>query len=169
VSGAAPAWAAMIDALATGAPKSMDGPPPPPGIVAQAVRFEHDREPPRTEWFMSGTQSAMVSVAAPDFARPVITRPLDGEVFALDPEIPPSRQQVLLESTAHPDGPPLEWRVDGKRLAGVGESTVRWPLAAGVHVITLVRPADGQMVDAVRVTVRGLATKVPPPDLAASR
>ena len=169
VSGAAPAWAAMIDALATGAPKSTDGPPPPPGIVAQAVRFEHDRELPRTEWFMSGTQSAMVSVAAPDFARPVITRPLDGEVFALDPEIPPSRQQVLLESTAHPDGPPLEWRVDGKRLAGVGDSTVRWALAAGVHEIALVHPADGQVVDAVRVTVRGLATKVPPPDLVAPR
>lgn len=162
VSGAAPAWAAMIDALADGSRQTTAGPPPPPGIVAQAIRFEHDREPPRTEWFLAGTESALVSVASPDVDRPVITLPLDGEVFALDPEIPASRQQILLESTARPDGPPLEWHVDGRPLAAAGEHAVRWPLVAGIHQIALVRRADGQVVNAVRVTVRGLAATVRP-------
>lgn len=158
VSGAAPAWAAMIDALGFASTRATAGPPPPSGIVARAVRFERDGEPARMEWFIKGTESTKISVASPDLERPVITLPLDGEVFALDPEIPASRQQVQLASTAMPGGPRLEWRVDGKRLAAVGEQTVRWPLAAGVHEIALVRPTDGEVLHAVRVTVRGLAT-----------
>lgn len=159
VSGAAPAWAAMIDALATEAPGTANGPPPPPGIIAQAVRFERDREPPRTEWFMAGTESAVVSLALPDLARPRITAPLDGEVFALDPEIPPSRQQLLLESSARAEGSRLDWHVDGVRLAAVDGATVRWPLVAGAHEIALVSRDDGRVVHAVRVTVRGLAAE----------
>ena len=158
VSGAAPAWSAMIDALGSASTRATAGLPPPSGIVARAVRFERDGEPARMEWFIKGTESTKISVASPDLERPVITLPLDGEVFALDPEIPASRQQVQLASTAMPGGPRLEWRVDGKRLAAVGEQTVRWPLAAGVHEIALVRPTDGEVLHAVRVTVRGLAT-----------
>ena len=158
VSGAAPAWAAMIDALGSASTRATAGPPPPSDIVARAVRFERDGEPPRMEWFIKGTESTKISVASPDLERPVITLPLDGEVFALDPEIPASRQQVQLASTAMPGGPALEWHVDGKRLAAVGEQTVCWPLAAGVHEIALVRPIDGEVLHAVHVTVRGLAT-----------
>jgi hypothetical protein len=40
---------------------------------------------------------------------------------------------------------------------------------ARIATQALVHPADGQVVDAVRVTVRGLTTKVPPPDLVAPR
>ncbi|WP_414439312.1 penicillin-binding protein 1C [Burkholderia sp. 22PA0106] len=62
VTGAAPVWAAIVARL------HRDGgsvaPKPPPGVVSERVAFERAIEPSRDEWFLRGTETAEVKLAA---------------------------------------------------------------------------------------------------------
>ena len=55
VSGAAPAWLAIMNALHAELPSR--APQPPVGVVAQQLSFEPPLEPTRREWFIAGTEA----------------------------------------------------------------------------------------------------------------
>ncbi|KAB7646209.1 penicillin-binding protein 1C [Polymorphobacter fuscus] len=150
-SGAAPAWAAILQGLHAARPGGAFRLPP--GIVRQRVSFVPAIEPPRDELFLAGTEMARFTATDPAAARPRLLAPADGSVVALDPDIPPARQRVTIRARTGPaalsltiDGRPLATRHDG------GTATALWAPVPGVHVIAL---TDGRHVfDRARLTVR---------------
>ncbi len=159
-TGAAPIWATVMNFLHAKQPSR--APMPPPGVVQKEVQFESasgstNTEAARTEWFMEGTQQtsfAMDSGAAyatNTSATARITAPTTGTIIALDPDIPPNRQRLSLESTQH-QSRSLRWQVNGKALATGGSA--QWPLWPGRHVIRLL-DAKGRVLDEVKLEVRG--------------
>ena len=89
----------------------------------------------------------MQRVRAPDFG---ITSPLDGSLFAIDPDMPPAAQRITFE------GENGTWMLDGKRL-GAGRM-LRWSPWPGRHELTLLAP-NGKVVASVRFEVRGAGVK----------
>jgi len=80
---------------------------------------------------------------------------LDGTILALDPDIPPARQRLMLlaeQGGVAPDR--LRWSIDGRAI-GRGDQLpwLPWP---GRHVIEL-RDVDGNVHDTRRIEVRGAA------------
>lgn len=161
VTGAAPAWHALVDYLHRRTRSR--APDAPAGVVRTRVAYQDDIEPTRDEWFVRGTQMeriALTSTAAAS-ARPTraearvakIGAPTDGTIFALDPDIPPARQRVWFERTG---GGRLTWRLDGKAFGHDARAAwLPWP---GRHVLELV-DARGNTVDKVGFEVRGAFAK----------
>ncbi len=168
-TGAAPIWAAVMNFLHTKQPSR--APKPPAGVVQKAVQFANATNAPsleaaRTEWFVDGTQQttfAMDSGAVRAISTGVrgqkslkneatptarITAPTTGTIIALDPDIPPQAQRLTLQA----EGANLRWLVDGKPLAK--GNTALWPLWPGRHVVQIA-DAKGQVLDQVRIEVRG--------------
>lgn len=157
VSGAAPVWAAIVGYLHRGVPDV--APAAPPGVERVRVTFANALEPPRNEWFLAGTATPYVGLAsnAADGVRgPArIGSPVDGTIFALDPDIPPARQRVWFERAAGSTAR-VTWRLDGKPLGTAAR--VAWLPWPGRHVLELV-DASGQATDSVRFEVRGAIAK----------
>ncbi|MBT9513910.1 MAG: penicillin-binding protein 1C [Acidovorax sp.] len=188
-SGAAPIWAAVMGFLHALEPSR--APKAPNGLVRAAVRFGPAQPPTlgspqpleaaRDEWFVPGTQQpvfAMDSGAinaqgegakgqkgsknagrggaeAPAGAIARITAPAPGTVIALDPDIPPARQRLQFTAT----GSQLLWRLDGKPLGrGPRVAWLPWP---GRHVVQIT-DAAGQVLDEIRIEVRGAGVAAPP-------
>lgn len=165
-SGAAPVWAAVMRYLHADTPSSP--PSPPPGLVqtrvtfappataqaasAQGKRAQHAAyaEPARMEWFIRGTEQASFARSNKP-ARTVAARinsPVDGTLLAIDPDIPPRNQRVLLR-TSIANG---RWHIDGKYIGqGAALAWMPWP---GKHQITLHAPG-GQILDQIGIEVRG--------------
>ncbi|ALL65092.1 Multimodular transpeptidase-transglycosylase [Paraburkholderia caribensis MBA4] len=179
VTGAAPIWAAIVGYLHRRMPSA--APRAPAGVVETRVRFDGNIEPARNEWFVDGTQTQTVGLAAnavsPDdaggiarasgnaaasasSAAPRIGSPTNGTLFALDPDIPATRQRVVFERASGTSGR-ASWRLDGKPLGG--EARVLWLPWPGRHLLELVN-ADGSSADSVRFEVRGATAHqaVPP-------
>ncbi len=144
VSGAAPIWHALVEALHEGRPSR--APQPPPKLVRARVLYAGDEEPPRPEWFLPGTEPAGAIVARSDHALPGIRSPQDGAIFALDPDMPPEVQRISFEGSRG------QWLLDGRSL-GHGER-IRWAPWPGRHELSLV-DAQGREVQRVRFEVRG--------------
>jgi penicillin-binding protein 1C len=144
-SGAAPAWAAIMLALHEGAPPT--GWVLPAGVERRRVNFQPAVEPARAELFMPGTWQPVFALATPAEQAPRLVAPSDGSLIALDPDIPPARQLLVIRSIGQRPG--LFIAVDGRRLPGL---PARWAPVPGRHEISL---SDGRTVyDRVRVTVR---------------
>lgn len=171
-SGAAPVWAELMRQLHQREPSR--APAPPPGVVQQAVRYAaadgSERGTPleaaRSEWFLSGTQQALftpsaIRAGATDGAArrtARITAPADGTILALDPDIPPRHQRVRLVADGAPSD--VQWRLDGRTLArGTAADWLPWP---GRHRLELA-DARGQVLDSIRIEVRGAGVVGPPP------
>jgi penicillin-binding protein 1C len=152
-SGAAPVWATLMQHLHRG--QASRAPAPPAGLVAADVRFAPGGEPARREWFLEGTAQVQFATApAPAAAgqAPRILAPVDGTILALDPDIPPERQRVLLRA----QGAGLRWQLDGKPLGRGNELPwLPWP---GRHQLQLA-DAGGRVLDSVRVEVRGAGVR----------
>jgi penicillin-binding protein 1C len=151
-SGAAPVWAAVMNHLH--ARERSVAPPAPPGLVQTATRFGGQLEAARSEWYLAGTEQALVAAdasATPDRAAR-ITEPAPGTIVALDPDIPPARQRLRLQA----QGRDLHWRIDGKPFArGPQAHWLPWP---GRHAVQLV-DAKGTVLDEVRIEVRGAGVR----------
>ena len=182
VTGAAPVWRTVMDALQrsdiaaehpgrvaragspAGAREARAGtsfaagtPVPPDGVVAQAVTFDGQLEAPRTEWFLAGTETARVTPAsAGGTAARLIASPDDRSVVALDPDIPPAVQRLRFEAVA-PAPAGAAWRLDGKRLGAA--RPLPWSPWPGHHVLELV-DAKGGVLDAVSFDVRGAQARI---------
>lgn len=163
-SGAAPVWAAVMQFLHRREPSR--APTPPPGVVQTATRFGGQLEAPRSEYFIRGTEQplfAMATDGARGADRPTnrsaetsrITAPAPGTIVALDPDIPPQRQRLDFQA----EGPGGRWLMDGKEFArGRQAQWLPWP---GRHVVQLA-DARGQVLDEVRIEVRGAGERAPP-------
>lgn len=151
-SGAAPVWADVMAYLHARRPSH--APVPPKELVRQAVQFipgtaDQWRESSRHEWFIQGTQQAQfhVPVAWP-MTTAKILQPTAGTIIALDPDIPPSRQRLLLRASQAN----VRWRL-GEQPLGQGRE-LAWLPMPGRHLISLTN-ARGDIVDQVRIEVRG--------------
>jgi len=147
VTGAAPVWLEVMNWLHHA---SVSVPPmPPAGLVSRAVELA-DFGRVRREWFLRGTESAVVS-AAFVHAHSRISYPAAGTVIALDPDIPVGSQKVFFE--AEPGGSDLGWVLDGVP-AGSADSLVLWSPLKGKHRLALVDGAK-RILDSVEFEVRG--------------
>ena len=167
-SGAAPIWADVMAGLHAQGHRPLPSHPPaaPTGVVLQPVVFAAQGggaalDAPRQEWFIAGTQQAeFVPPAAAGPGRAAagaalrIVRPVDGTILALDPDIPPARQQLLLQATRSGG----RWWMDGQRLGSGAQ--LHWAPLPGRHVLQL-QDAQGRVLDEVRLEVRGAAMRTP--------
>ncbi len=147
VTGAAPLWAQIMNALHGDVPSS--APEPPDGLTGQVTEIP-SLGVKRREWFLLQTEMAVVEKRSiPAKAR--ILSPAAGEIIAWDPDIPAERQKVFFE--AQPQSAELTWELDGKPI-GTAESLIFWSPLSGRHMLKLVSEA-GETVDAVQFTVKG--------------
>ncbi|WP_457329371.1 penicillin-binding protein 1C [Rhizobacter sp. P5_C2] len=146
VSGAAPVWQALVRHLHDGAPSKR--PVVPAGVVTMPIRFDDQREAARDEVFVAGTEQALWSPSAQvrGTQRFGIVSPRDGSIFAIDPDMPPAAQRIVLE------GEGGSWWMDGKAL-GQGER-LHWAPWPGRHELKLMG-RDGALLQAVKFEVRG--------------
>ena len=154
VSGAAPVWREVMLALhASGVPPAIR---PPAGVVAQHTRFEPGQEPSRLEWFVTGTEQAVIRAAGTSVA---LRNPVDGAIYALDPDIPPNAQRLRFTHEGRLDRGVAAWRLDG-RVIGRG-ATMDWLPMPGRHELALL-DASGRVLHQVRFEVRGAGMKQAP-------
>lgn len=154
VAGAAPVWRDVMDFLHEEA--LPQAPRRPAGLVRARVAYAEGFEPARDEWFIAGTEAALVTAAPASAPRPYITRPADGATLALDPDIPPARQRLAIRVSAPEPGTlsRLRLSIDGGTPLPADQAGL-WLPAPGRHVLRLT-DASGVELDRVRVTVRGL-------------
>lgn len=155
VSGAAPAWLDLMNALHRGETKGLP-PARPPSVTAQSVRYVPPIEAAREELFLRGTETSEVVLkpALPAAAR--IVYPGDGTIIALDPDIPPEAQRVRFEATVPTEG--LAWRLDGEAL-DLGPEGL-WKPRHGRHRLVLT-DGRGEELDRVQFEVRGRDAPAP--------
>lgn len=153
VSGAAPVWRDVMDYLHRASPGR--APAVPAGLVRQNVAFTPAVEPPRSEWFVRGTETAAVTLLAPGQRQPKIVYPADSSLIALDPDIPEKLQRVRFTAQGERG---LAWVLDGEKLdqARLAEG---WAPVPGKHEVKLVGE-DGRAVASARFEVRGGAQVV---------
>jgi len=149
VSGAAPVWRDVMLHLHRSDPGA--APRPPAGLVERTVRFEPNVEPSRQEYFLAGTEREIVRTLPPGRRVPRIAYPADGTVLALDPDIPPRNQRIILQAS-RPDAD-ARWVLNGTRL-GSARAPVAWFPAPGRHTLRLVG-ADEAVLDEIQFEVRG--------------
>jgi penicillin-binding protein 1C len=163
ITGAAPVWRDVMMWLhQQGDTEPSRAPAPPSGVVSRRVVLEAAAEPSRLEWFLAGTEPASsgrgqeparASGSRPALAGgppPRILAPAEGTVVALDPDIPPARQRVVLEASG---GGALRFVLDGGDL-GPAAAPLLWPPAPGRHTLALVDEREAP-VDLVIFEVRG--------------
>ena len=147
VTGAAPVWIEIVNWLHHDLHSK--APTPPPGVVSRNIELSVLGYR-RREWFLKGTETSMVKVAAnqSDFR---IVYPTSGTIVALDPDIPKDQQKLFFES--QPEGAGLQWRLDGERI-GPTESVRLWSPQRGKHMLELIDETS-RVLDSVSFEVRG--------------
>jgi penicillin-binding protein 1C len=148
VSGAAPVWRDVMDYLHADRPGSP--PRPPAGVTHAQVAYRPAFEPSRGEWFVSGTETTLVELAAPDKRAPMIVYPVAGSIVAIDPDIPNELQRVMLQAQA---GQGMRWRLDQQDI-GAADAELPWRPVPGEHQLELV-DANDKAIAQVRFEVRG--------------
>ena len=150
VTGAAPVWhdvmAYLHQRVASQAPR------PPTGVLQQTVKYQPALEAPRREWFIAGTESAVIAVLGDSVRTAAIVYPASDSILALDPDIPPHLQRVFFRAQA---GQGLRWVLDGKELGPAAES-VSWRPVPGSHLLALL-DVKGKIVARTPFQVRGNA------------
>ena len=147
ISGAAPAWAAIMNGLM--ADRTEPHPEPQDGLVRSRVRFESAIEPERDEWFIAGTETSRVR-AGEEHHRARIESPPDGVIIALDPDIPVDNQKVLFTARGVGQG---SFQLDERDL-GPADQPLGWQPEPGSHQLRLRRQDDGRVLDTVHFQVR---------------
>ena len=147
-SGAAPVWRELMLALHQGRPGS--APPRPHGIDVRNIVFAGGIEPPRREYFLAGTGQSSFAEKPSSAERPRIVAPVSGSIYALDPDIPLSRQRIRVSVAGASAGDQL--LVDNHALGPAEEAPLLLP-TPGAHLISVI-DAQGQTVDRVRFVVR---------------
>jgi len=147
ISGAAPAWLEIVSALEAESPAA--APPSAQGVVEASVTFPHAVEPPRREWFVTGTEPE--NAPPRELAeRPRILSPASGSIIARDPDIPRDRQRMVFDAANAKHE--LAWRLDGHELGPASRPSF-WDPQAGRHELALVDSA-GRALDRVEFVVR---------------
>jgi penicillin-binding protein 1C len=147
-SGAAPVWREIMLGLHRTVPGR--APMMPAGLEARQTRFAAGVESPRREYFLTGTGQSEQVAAPAQSRRPRITNPVSGSIFALDPDIPPSRQRMGVTVSGSIEGHRL---LLDKRDIGSAEAKPQLMMMPGSHLLALVDSA-GKQIDQVRFTMR---------------
>lgn len=153
MSGAAPVWREIMDALPHAVPMRLP-PRPPKGVTQRSIRFDPVVEPPRREWFLAGTAMDIIKGARQQ-ALARIAYPAQGMVVALDPDIPPSRQRIPLQLSA-PPAPGWRWKLDDQPLTRADRPQT-WLPQPGKHRLALI-DAQGNELEGIDFEVRTLPT-----------
>jgi penicillin-binding protein 1C len=153
VSGAAPVWRDVMEYLHQHLPSH--APAPPAGVLRQNVVYQPALEAARAEWFVAGSETAVVSLAPATTGAPHILYPIESSIIATDPDIPTQLQRVVFKTLA---GQGLTWRLNGAALASA-ERDFAWQPAPGKYELGLV-DADAKLVTSVHFQVRGQALAV---------
>jgi len=157
VSGAAPVWRDLMDYLHRDRPGRQGSAPP--ALVRREVRFVPAHEAGRPEWFLAGTENAVIESVPAARRAPRIVYPADGSIIATDPDIPEQLERVVFRAQA---GAGLRWRLDGADLGAADESAA-WRPTGGAHRLELVDGA-GKEIAASRFEVRGNGRTAGAPD-----
>jgi penicillin-binding protein 1C len=112
VSGCRAAWHELMLALHRERPSRAPGAPA--ALVARHVAFAPAIETPRDAWFLRGTEVSRVEVLQRNAATARITSPANGAMIALDPDIPPANQRIVLQTRG--GAPDLEYYLNGRSL-----------------------------------------------------
>ena len=150
VSGAAPVWLAVMNALHAGI--HSPGLPRPDRVRSVHVDFGAGGERVRAEWFLAGTETEAVRPKPESGSLPRIAYPATGAVIALDPDIPLARQRVVFRT--RPQGGDYRWRLNGRDLPLARDGLALWAPRPGRHQLDLV-DARGTFVDKADFEVRG--------------
>jgi len=153
ITGAAPVWIDIMDRLHR--KESSRPPAPPAGVLRRPVEFASTAEM-RQEWFIKGTETAIVR-QKDESIFPKIIYPTQGTIVALDPDMPRDDQKMFFE--ARPQGASLEWVLDGQNL-GSAAGLIPWQPRKGKHVLQLMDSAR-QESDSVTFEVRGDDSTIP--------
>ncbi|MCC2973856.1 penicillin-binding protein 1C [Massilia sp. IC2-476] len=148
VSGAAPVWRDVMDFLHRDQPGRQAAAPA--GVVRKAVSYQPAHEPAREEWFLRGTETALVEAVPAARRSPRIVYPVDGSIMAVDPDIPDGVERVLFQAQGAGEH---RWRLDGKDV-GLASNPLAWHPAVGAHRLELV-DGSGKAVSTSRFEVRG--------------
>lgn len=148
VSGAAPAWLAIMNVLHH---QQTSRPPSPPAGVQQVfTRFPSQIAVPHSEWFIAGTEQSVIELINRQNSAMQIIYPSENTKIALDPDIPSTRQRVLFQAQA---GEGLaDWWLNGKKWGNVASAPL-WQPQAGRYVLEL--RLAGRVLDSVHFQVRG--------------
>lgn len=124
-------------------------------MLTREIRYGHGEEAVRTEYFLPGTEQALIIAVEPSALPPAIRYPTPCMVVALDPDIPSARQRILLlsQGMAQP-----RWRLDGKLLPA-SQGRHDWAPWPGRHRLELL-DAGNQVLDRVEFEVRGALAKI---------
>lgn len=181
--GAAPIWQAILSYLHQDRVATL--PIPPRGVIRHQVQYDNGVEATRQEWFLSGTQRGRITVSANQSVTQLgIAAPLEGSIYALDPDIPKDNQRMIWRaqgvhkakqaichdskeaelSTAKKGKAKFgctfnqlpEWWLNGKYM-GKGE-TLKWLPWPGQHQLEL-RLADKTVIQTIHFSVRGAVIK----------
>ncbi len=147
-SGAAPVWRDVMLALHQGRPGK--APPQPKELETRRISFAANLESPRLEYFLQGMGQSSQSSAPETSRRPRITNPVNGSVFALDPDIPANRQRIGVNVVGSTEGHRL---VLDARDIGAADSRPQLLTPPGVRRLLLV-DSGGKVVDRVQFTMR---------------
>ncbi|MFM9437129.1 penicillin-binding protein 1C [Janthinobacterium sp. CG_23.3] len=148
VTGAAPVWRDVMDYLHRQRPSR--APTAPRELLRQRVAYQPALEPERSEWFIRGTESAVVALVGENHRPPKILYPGDSSIIAIDPDIPEAIQRVFFQAQA---GQGLRWTLDGAELGPAG-AALAWRPVPGEHKLALLDAQD-KVVAASRFQVRG--------------
>ena len=157
IHGAAPVWHDVMRYLHTSWQGSIPSLPPtkPVGVLSKRVQFEGVPEAARQEAFIAGTERSRIELAHTQRADnsasannvATILNPKNGAIYALDPDIPKARQQLVFEwSTGS-----ASWQLDGESLGAQRQQA--WTLAPGIHTLKIL-DSNGRDLDTVRFEVR---------------
>jgi len=153
VTGAAPIWRDLIHRLHTAEPSR--APDAPAGLIEQQVAFEPPVESERIEWFLPGTQTALVATSAgtngSSAVTPHIRYPAPDTVIALDPDIADDHQRIMFQ--ASPVLPGMQWRIGDTVLADA-HGRAAWSPLPGRYTLYL-ESEEGQALSSVPFEVRG--------------
>jgi penicillin-binding protein 1C len=150
VTGAAPLWLELINAMHQSTPSHP--PHDPPGVKRLAIVFDGGLEPDREELFLPGTELTRVTRKDAQGVRARIVYPSTGQIIAVDPDIPPDAQRVAFRAQGAPPG--ARWRLEGQLL-----DADTWRPAPG-HWRLILESAQGETLDQVQFEVRGAAHAV---------
>lgn len=150
VSGAAPIWHDMMRFLHQD--QSSFAPPVVEGVVCQPVQFVNHVEATRQECFVQGTERAEVVLQDTTVTASRILSPLNQAIYALDPEIPPTQQQIVIKAQVT-QGTTVKWRIDNEIVSDQPE--FNWLPRPGKHNIELLHQHTLQPLDSIHIEIRG--------------
>jgi penicillin-binding protein 1C len=154
VTGAAPLWLELVNALHRAVPSAP--PADPGGMLRVPISFEAALEPDREELFLPGTQLARVVPKEGAARRPAIVYPARGQIIAIDPDIPASAQRVEFRAEGVQTG--SRWYLNDMPM----DDAPLWRPLPGQWRLSL-QDASGVVLDQVEFEVRGTAIADGPP------